>query len=555
MSGPVDALLRVMFLTPGRPLQLVVLSVALTVPAIWAVLSVPVIYSREMTWDLMFNLDGAWRIYTGQTPHVDFHDPVGTLPFAITALGFYLVGTKPFAFIVGECIIAAVITALAVVAVRDRLALVPGVLFVALCAMLALVPVAIGDLPTAYTFAMAYNRFGWSLLGILYLVLFVEPRDGGRSGLPDVAVGAVVIVALYYLKITYFGIAYAAIGLALLTCRHVRRSYAAWCVALAVATLIAVAPFNHGYIADIIDAISAGSVRTLGALFLRNFAYSGAEQSSVIAANLVLLYLWLQGRVSLGTLVAGCFVLASGLFLISQNAQDQGIPLYVIPALLISVAICDWARTARSDQSGPAIALIGATLAPLVLFVFYANVTLLGYHLKARQTVGTFVVSGTNLQGLAVPLDHDNVIADFATGHYSPALFGRMRNLRVRHELSQYEYVQTILELAELLRAHGAAASSVVVIDQVNPLPFAMGARAPRGGNLWWAEEIAWRAPEEAFGDAAYVAIPRFPTQRAVVHDALIQYRQHLATEFAPWLEGRYWTILKRQSGRLSSSD
>ena len=549
----IDALLRMMFLVPGRSLPLLALSVALTIPALWAVLSVPVVYSREMTWDLMFNLDGAWRIYAGQVAHVDFHDPVGTLPFAVTALGFYLVGTKPFAFIVGECIVAVVVTALAVVAVRDRLALIAGVLFVALCAMLALVPVTLGDLPTAYTFAMGYNRFGWSLLGILYLILFIEPRDGRRSSLPDIVAAAIIIVALYYLKITYFGVAYAAVGLALLISRHVRQHYAAWCVALAVAALIAIAPFNHGYIADIVDAISAGSVRTHVTFFVRNFAYGSAEQSSVIAANLVLLYLWLQGRVSLGALVAGCFVLASGLFLISQNAQDQGIPLYIVPALLISVAICDRARAARDDQSRHMIALIGATLSPLVLFIFGANVTLIGYHMKARQTAGTFVVADTNLRGLAVPLDRDNAITDFATGRYSPALFGRLRNNHVRFELSQNEYVLTILELAELLRARGAAASSVVVIDQVNPLPFVMGARPPRRGNLWWAEGIAWRAPEEAFGEADYVAIPRFPTRSAVVDDALTHYRQYLDTDFAPWLESRYWTVLKRQDSQLTS--
>lgn len=543
-----------MFLVPGRPLPLLVLSIALTIPAFWAVLSVPVVYSREMTWDLMFNLDGAWRLHAGQVAHVDFHDPVGALPFALTALGFYLVGTKPFAFIVGECIVAAVITALAIVAVKDRLALMTGVLFVALCAMLALVPVALGDLPTAYTFAMGYNRFGWSLLGILYLIVFIEPRDGRRSSLPDIVAAAIIIVALYYLKITYFGVAYAAVGLALLTRRHVRQNYAAWCVALAAAALIAIAPFNHGYIADIVDAISAGSVRTQVNLFVRNFAYGGAEQSSVIAANLVLLYLWLQGRVSLGALVAGCFVLASGLFLISQNAQDQGIPLYVMPALLISVAICDWAGAVGGDQSRHATALIGATLSPLIFFVFCANVTLLGYHMRARQPAGTFVVAGTNLQGLAVPLDRYNVITDFATGRYSPALFGRLRSNHVRHELSQYEYVQTILELAELLRARGAAASSVVVIDQVNPLPFVMGARPPRRGNLWWEEGIAWRAPREAFGEADYVAIPRFPTRSAVVDDALTQYRKYLDAEFAPWLESRYWTVLKRQGSQVTSN-
>jgi len=82
------ALMRGMFLTPGGPLPLLALSAVFIIPAIWALLSSPVIYSREMTWDLMFNLDGAWRLYNGQTAHVDFHDPLGTLPFAATALGF-----------------------------------------------------------------------------------------------------------------------------------------------------------------------------------------------------------------------------------------------------------------------------------------------------------------------------------------------------------------------------------------------------------------------------------------------------------------------------------
>jgi hypothetical protein len=106
----------------------------------------------------------------------------------------------------------------------------------------------------------------------------------------------------------------------------------------------------------------------------------------------------------------------------------------------------------------------------------------------------------------------------------------------------------------KLLRARGAAAAPVVVIDQVNPLPFVMGARPPRRSNLWSAEGIAWRPPDEAFGEAEYVAIPHFPTRSAVVDDALTQYQQYLDAEFAPWLESRYWTVLKRQDGQLISS-
>jgi hypothetical protein len=81
-----------------------------------------------------------------------------------------------------------------------------------------------------------------------------------------------------------------------------------------------------------------------------------------------------------------------------------------------------------------------------------------------------------------------------------------------------------------------------------------MGARPPRWSNLWWAEDIALRAPEQAFGDADYVAIPRFPTRSAVVDDALTRYRQYLDAKFVPWLKSRYWTVLKRQDSQVTSS-
>lgn len=45
-----------------------------------------------MTWDLLFNLAGAWHLHNGQVPHVDFHDPVGQLYFRLTQLGFWLCG-------------------------------------------------------------------------------------------------------------------------------------------------------------------------------------------------------------------------------------------------------------------------------------------------------------------------------------------------------------------------------------------------------------------------------------------------------------------------------
>src|SRR5690348_2949394 len=119
--------------------------------SVWLMLSPGLIYSKYMTWDLLFNLEGAWQVYTGQVAHIDFHTPNGTLNFAITALGFEIIGVKPLAFVVGECILAVAITLLAILTVKDRLPFLPGIVFVSMCVGLILVPVTVGDEPTAFT--------------------------------------------------------------------------------------------------------------------------------------------------------------------------------------------------------------------------------------------------------------------------------------------------------------------------------------------------------------------------------------------------------------------
>ena len=51
-----------------------------------------ILLSRQMSWDLLFNLAGAWHLHYGGVANVDFHDPVGQLYFWLTRLGFWLCG-------------------------------------------------------------------------------------------------------------------------------------------------------------------------------------------------------------------------------------------------------------------------------------------------------------------------------------------------------------------------------------------------------------------------------------------------------------------------------
>jgi len=217
--------------TSWRPASLITLALAAGPPMAlfaWMLLSPGRMVSREMTWDMLFVLAGAWHVFHGQIPHVDFHDPVGALNFLLTAAGYRLVGPSPHAFLVGSCLMALALFAGACVAAARRLPLLPATLFVVLVSLLALMPANAGDLPSAYSFAMSYNRYGWSALSIVALILFLPARDGDEGAGVDQAIVAVLLLALFYLKVTYFAAGLAALGFAIIVCPAVRMRWRSW---------------------------------------------------------------------------------------------------------------------------------------------------------------------------------------------------------------------------------------------------------------------------------------------------------------------------------------
>ena len=94
------------------PFALVLAAGLPVLAATWALLLPPVILSSEMTWDLLFNLAGAWHLWFGHVPHIDYHEPVGVLTFLLTEAGFGLLGPSPRAVLAGMAIFAAVLFSL-----------------------------------------------------------------------------------------------------------------------------------------------------------------------------------------------------------------------------------------------------------------------------------------------------------------------------------------------------------------------------------------------------------------------------------------------------------
>ena len=140
---------------------------------------------------------------TGTWPHVDFHTPLGALTFELTRIGFAMVGTIPLAALAGPLLLVVPALAAGAVAAARRLPLLPAVLFTVYVTLLVIMPANVGDQPNAYSLAMAYNRWGWSALTILCLLLFVPPRSGVARPWIEPLLGAALLLFAFYLKITY----------------------------------------------------------------------------------------------------------------------------------------------------------------------------------------------------------------------------------------------------------------------------------------------------------------------------------------------------------------
>jgi len=148
-----------------------------------------------------------------------------------------------------------------------------------------------------------------------------------------------------------------------------------------------------------------------------------------------------------------------------------------------------------------------------------------------------------------VPLERPGLLAAFADGGQSNhSLLNWARAGRPRFELSPGEYVDTLLEAAALLQSDRHRPGAIVVLDQVNPLPFMLGWPPPRGGNLWSGFDAPMQAAAELFDEADYVMIPKFSTFGAWTDRAQLEYKGYLAQHFPTVEDRQSWVLLKRES-------
>ncbi|MCC6717355.1 MAG: hypothetical protein IT555_05680 [Acetobacteraceae bacterium] len=528
--------------TPRLPLMLLA-GVVLAFSG-WLLLSPGVVVSRLMTWDLLFILEGAWRLHVGQVAHGDFHDPLGSLAFRPTELGMRIVGPSVLALIVGKLIVAGAVFVVAVAACARRLPLLPALIFVLFVCGLTLVPTNVGSLIDHFAFAMSYNATGWAGLCVLALILFLPPRRVGGGDWADLAIGLALIVALYYLKITYFIAAVGLLAAALVLCGHIRARRLAWGGAGAIALANAVAPYNWPYLTDILAALQSGAARGGAHAIVLLVSANATELSLYAAALLFAAAFWRAGRVPLRLPAAIAVLLACAVFVFSQNAQLRGLPLGAVAFFLVY----DQMRRTLRRRRDP-----GAVLALLAVLVFPAAIVGAGgfsavaYFIAARPEAPNHVVARTNMRGLAVPLLQDYAVSSHEKDY---SWLRDLRRIDGNVRVPQLAYVRSLLEAAALFDAPSPRPGGIMLLDQVNPMAFILGRPPSRGATLWMDTAFPFQPAERSFAEVAHVLIPKLSTNADLTASALDHYGAYLAAHFGDRTETENWILLSRPAAR-----
>lgn len=485
----------------------------------WLLLSRDVMLAEQNAMDLLFNLAGAWQFHLGRTQHVDFHEAVGPLNFLLTQAGFHLVGFSPFAFLAGQMLAVLGLSLMAVVAAGRRLPLAAAVIFVLSVALTAMMPTNVGNAPDVFTFAMSYNRYGWGAIAILCLILFAPPRWSPARDSIDILCGLLLLLAMFYVKITYFLVGVGALALALTISDHVRDRRGAW---LAVGLLVlgnALAPHSHPYLADLQWAIISGLPSTGARRLLLDGVLGNSMEIAIYGAGLVTgFWLWRQGRAPLALPVAALFLIGAGIMLFAQNTQIRGLPLGLVILFMLYGALTPYHGMGR--WLVPILLLLAPSLT-----VLSAAGTIGAYAVMAVPSDRLLIARDTNARDLAVPMRSESV-----------------NNLR-----SQTIYFTSILEAASLFAPGRHKPGRIMLIDRVNPLPFMLGFPPPRGGDLFWEATAPPRPTPEMLDDADYVLVPtKFSTSPGLTQAAHERFAPYLEAHFTVREETEYWILYAR---------
>jgi len=504
--------------------------------------------TRVFGHDIFFLLDNGWRVINGQRPHLDYYSPWGPVTFLITATGLTIAGYSVDGIGYGNALVALAIGSWTFYLAKNRLTP-PIRLFLSFfLAVLVAAPYALGTSPSLSSHAMVYNRYGYALIGLIVIESFRSSSGDGRDTRAEWIGGISTGIALsltLFLKASYFLVAVAVVMiLSALLRRLAIQRVAGLCLGGFLATLCMLAYLHFDATAMMSDLRMAAGARAEALSiwipifnflnhiwFLLGVLAFGKASALVFRSRVPR---WRAWRLP----VAGSFLFFADIALMSSNAsQTDGFPICAVFALLVLNEVIKDQQTVPAHPAPPTVSYCAAALCigPLLCIpLFVSDLTGIAYGAwnKVRPSSATVLRFTTrNLQPL--------LLYDTDEYYPHPRSNGRIYTTYVNDGVALLERVTRPEE-------------RVLTMDMVNPFPYAMGRRPPRGGMAAMAYHYllsdGHRPSDDAyFGDADIVMVPKRHASEDVYYDDFWKaYEPGLRQRFTLIAESDWWLAYRR---------
>lgn len=521
--------------------------------AIWSVLAFAIagaLFGRGISHssaylnDSIVFFDGMHRIAHGQIPNQDFRSPIGPLTYVLPYFGMRATGSYSGAIEMASLFLAVLALPAAAALLWRKTTNAAAILIFGTLIGVLVIPQIPGQSVSEMTNAMHYNRWGWGLLLVVFL-LGLQPLEHTRWAAVCGAITGTVLFLLFLIKITYFlvGAVFLVLLLGILDARRVSAFVALGTFGSFMLLLLAVYPHvAFGYIDSIREALAADTAKrgSYTAIVRDNFATLFFLALAVFAAFLRSGVRWREWALC-------AFIAASGIAIIDQNYQWHFI--VSIPAAFVILASIP-PKDGKSDSL--ALVIVAGGLFSILPYLDDWARTAKAYALPPTSLTKTFVQT-PQLAGLYV---YDK--GEFRSGgqifHDGPVVLQDLLHGQVDTlPLSHFEYVDSLENGAELLLSSASGPGDVLTLDFTNSIPFMSGTNRSAGGYSWlhFGRNVSADTLPDGdtfFDGIQYVMVPLSSMTGQSTVELLKIYGDYLNQNSTEVAQSKYWVLLELKS-------
>lgn len=519
-----------------------------------------VIFTNTAACDNYIFIDGVHRIWSGHIPHLDFSTALGALNFFWPAM-FGIVTESEFkAFLLYQISFLAVMLAILVYISRTRLNYFCAIILSIYLAAIVATPVPMGLPGHFVTYATYYNRFGWALMTISFLMMLKPRTAKTHIRLIDALLVTVLLGIAFYTKITYF---FAIAGTFFLFSLFERY----WLKALIIGSLgfltcVVLLEIVHlgihlaygrdllmagkstpGIIADFWDNLSRNLPQIMGVIFSILIVFMVTEKDAISHFPLFA--------------AAACWNILTAVFVSTHNYDDGGLPSLLAVYVTGLMLVVQKARPLHALATYQKTALV--VMATLIVFSSVPEAIERQSALERFFRLGCFHNRYPYPFPFPEPMREMKII-EGPVGFLEKVDTNGKVNLTVedlrvagaspRQEIYQTQYAYVISQgygvLLDLFAKWGPG--PVINLDFSNPFSTLLGTPSARGDYAWYhgnrnISKNAHFPPERVFQEVKYVMISRFPPFEETADLLLEIYGDYLKENFKLIYSGAFWQV------------